>query len=209
MIGRYTCVPYERFSDDVCLILARTMSVTWTREVNSWAGECGPFPIAGGWTVLSHEGGGVLRALMFPRQETPSPSCTLYLFACSPIFIRLYLRLESVPLHFLLRSSSSSSRAHRHRFQPLPPPPPSPPPTRHSTFSPPGTDAVTTTCKHSGICNSNAAKRGRKAATEQPEVGSLNFSKTQPRLRIRYSIKRADKDCRENRCRVCRQIFKK
>ncbi|TGZ55411.1 Uncharacterized protein DBV15_08581 [Temnothorax longispinosus] len=101
---------------------------------------------------------------MFPRQETPSPSCTLYLFACSPIFIRLYLRLESVPLHFLLRSSSSSSR--RHCLQP-------PPPSRHSTFSPPGTDAVTTTCKHSGICNSNAAKRGRKAATEQPEAVRL------------------------------------
>ncbi|KYN02804.1 hypothetical protein ALC62_06382, partial [Cyphomyrmex costatus] len=29
---------------------------------------------------LSNGGGGVLRALMFPRQETPSPSCTLYLF---------------------------------------------------------------------------------------------------------------------------------
>lgn len=143
-----------------------------------------------GWLDgLSHGDGGVLRALMFPRQETPSPSCTLYLFACSPIFIRLYLRLESVPLHFLLRSSFSSSRAHRHRFQPLPPPPPLPSsPTRHSTFSPPGTDAVTTTCKHSGICNSNAAKRGRKAATEQPEVGSLNFPKTQPRLRARYIL---------------------
>ena len=46
---------------------------------------------------------------MFPGQETPSPSCTLYLSARSPIFIRLYLRLESVPLHFLSRSSSSSS----------------------------------------------------------------------------------------------------
>lgn len=45
---------------------------------------------------------------MFPGQETPSPSCTLYLSARSPIFIRLYLRLESVPLHFLSRSSSSS-----------------------------------------------------------------------------------------------------
>lgn len=43
---------------------------------------------------------------MFLGQETPSPSCTLYLFARSPIFIRLYLRLKSVPLHFLLRSSS-------------------------------------------------------------------------------------------------------
>lgn len=76
-------------------------------------GNVAPFPA---WVVgrcLSHGGGGVLRALMFPRQETPSPSCTLYLFACSPIFIRLYLRLESVPLHFLLRSSSSSSRRHR------------------------------------------------------------------------------------------------
>ncbi|EZA52167.1 hypothetical protein X777_08679 [Ooceraea biroi] len=50
---------------------------------------------------------------------------------------------------------------------------PPPPPSRHSTFSPPGTDAVTTTCKHSGICNSNAAKRGRKAATEQPEAVRL------------------------------------
>lgn len=53
--------------------------------------------------------GWVSRALMFLGQETPSPSCTLYLSAHSPIFIRLYLRLESVPLHFLLRSSSSFS----------------------------------------------------------------------------------------------------
>lgn len=122
-----------------------------------------------GWLdgLTLRRGGGVSRALMFPRQETPSPSCTLYLSACSPIFIRLYLRLESVPLHFLLRSSSSSSR--RHRFHP----PSLPLPSRHSTFSPPGTDAVTTTCKHSGICNSNAAKRGREAATEQPEVVRL------------------------------------
>lgn len=148
---------------------------------------------------LSNGGGGVLRALMFPRQETPSPSCTLYLFACSPIFIRLYLRLESVPLHFLLRSSSSSSR--RHRLQ-------TPPPSRYSTFSPPGTDAVTTTCKHSGICNSNAAKRGRKAATEQPEAVRLTSRRRSREYelaillttRIRIVAKTAI---------VCRQIFKK
>ena len=108
---------------------------------------------------------------MFLGQETPSPSCTLYLSARSPIFIRLYLRLESVPLHFLLRSSSSTSSSSSSSCT-LP----------ISSFffllflffilffcfscvlllvSPPGTDAATTTCKHSGICNSNAAKRGR------------------------------------------------
>ncbi|KZC07045.1 hypothetical protein WN55_08929 [Dufourea novaeangliae] len=100
---------------------------------------------------------------MFLGQETPSPSCTLYLAARSPIFIRLYLRLESVPLHFLLRSSSSSS--YQPPFLPLPPP------LlllllllfhNGSRVSPPGTNAVTTTCKHSGICNSNAAKRGSR-----------------------------------------------
>lgn len=64
----------------------------------------------GGWRRFAFtfpKGGsrGVSRALMFPWQETLSPSYALYLFACSPIFIRLYLKLELVPLHFLLRSS--------------------------------------------------------------------------------------------------------
>ena len=103
--------------------------------------------------------GRVSRALMFPGQEAPSPSCAPYLFgprarARSPIFIRLYLRLESVPLHFLSRSSLSLSlRGERGgsshplvRFYP---------PARAELRD----DAVTTTCKHSGICNSNAAKR--------------------------------------------------
>lgn len=140
--------------------------------MNSRAGGMcgGPLSQRGWLDGLSNGGGGVLRALMFPRQETPSPSCTLYLFACSPIFIRLYLRLESVPLHFLLRSSSSFSSLSSSRRQP-----PSIAVSRHSTFSPPGTDAVTTTCKHSGICNSNAAKRGRKATAEQPEAVRLTF----------------------------------
>lgn len=147
---------------------------------------------------LSNGGGRVLRALMFPRQETPSPSCTLYLFACSPIFIRLYLRLESVPLHFLLRSSSSSSR--RHRQPPLP--------SRHSTFSPPGTDAVTTTCKHSGICNSNAAKRGRKAATEQPEAVRLTSRRRSRDYELAILLTARIRVVAETAI-VCRQIFKK
>lgn len=115
---------------------------------------------------------------MFPRQETSSPSCTLYLAARSPIFIRLYLRLESVPLHFLLRFFllhllpllpsfvCFSSRRYLLCLSLQPP-------SRYSTFSPLGTDAVTTTCKHSGICNSNATKRGREAATEELEAVCL------------------------------------
>ena len=57
---------------------------------------------------------------MFPGQEAPSPSCAPYLFgprarARSPIFIRLYLRLESVPLHFLSRSSLSLPKGRERR----------------------------------------------------------------------------------------------
>lgn len=100
-----------------------------------------------GWRRGGEE---VSRALMFPGQETPSPSCTLYLSARSPIFIRLYLRLESVPLHFLSRSSSSSSFSLPH--------PPSPS-LRGCVYtalrlrtSPRGGDAAAaTTCKHSPL----------------------------------------------------------
>lgn len=89
---------------------------------------------------------------MFPGQETPSPSCTLYLSARSPIFIRLYLRLESVPLHFLSRSSSSSSFS-------LPFPLRTPASLRACVYtafrlctSPRGGDAAAaTTCKHSPL----------------------------------------------------------
>ena len=91
---------------------------------------------------------------MFPRQETPSPSYAFYLSTRSPIFIRLYLRLESVPLHFLLKSLST--------YLPhLLPPPIHRPQTEVSPYRPLGADVVTTTCKHSGICNSNAVKRVR------------------------------------------------
>lgn len=128
---------------------------------------------------------------MFLGQETPSPSCTLYLSAHSPIFIRLYLRLESVPLHFLLRSSSSFSASLFFFLlllllpcsfcMPL------------LCVSPPGTDAVTTTCKHSGICNSNATKRGRETAAKKPQpVLALPRERVDPtpceRYTARYSI---------------------
>lgn len=126
---------------------------------------------------------------MFLGQETPSPSCTLYLSAHSPIFIRLYLRLESVPLHFLLRSSSSFSASLFFFLLLLP-----------CSFcmpllcvSPPATDAVTTTCKHSGICNSNATKRGRETAAKKPQpVLALPRERVDPtpckRYTARYSI---------------------
>lgn len=112
---------------------------------------------------------GVSRALMFPGQETLSPSYALYLFACSPIFIRLYLKLELVPLHFLLRSSLSHPSLSLSLYASffllsfslpplLPPLVPYRKPRKFPCVTPLGADAVTTTCKHSGICNSNAAK---------------------------------------------------
>lgn len=133
-----------------------TMSVIRTREVNSWqgGGECGPFPNRGwlgGWSELreeeeegergwrgrerSIEGANVPRA-----GNAVSILHPLSLRLLSPIFIRLYLRLESVPLHFLSRSSFSSSRP---AIASTPPPPtrhrpPARPFSRHSTFSPPG-----------------------------------------------------------------------
>lgn len=128
---------------------------------------------------------------MFLGQETPSPSCTLYLSAHSPIFIRLYLRLESVPLHFLLRSSSSFSASLFFFF--LSPPPPFPPRSFCMPLlcvSPPGTDAVTTTCKHSGICNSNATKRGRETAAKKPQpVLALPRERVDPTPRKRYTAR--------------------
>jgi len=127
---------------------------------------------------------------MFPRQETPSPSCTLYLFACSPIFIRLYLRLESVPLHFLLRSSSSSSR--RHRFQPSPP---------FAAFYlfPSGYRCGDNNMQTFWYLQFECRKMGTESRDGTARGSPLNFSKTQPRLRARYSINHLDKDCRGNR----------
>lgn len=59
--------------------------------------------------------------------------------------------------------------------------------------SPPATDAVTTTCKHSGICNSNATKRGRETAAKKPQpVLALPRERVDPtpckRYTARYSI---------------------
>lgn len=101
---------------------------------------------------------------MFPGQETPSPSCKLYLLReglLSPIFIRLYLRLDSVPLHFLSLSLSTPGRGAGGG---------EPAPTLGRSFY---SDAVTTTCKHSGICNSNAAKRAHEGATQPPPPAVL------------------------------------
>ena len=139
-----------------CFLLEMSVMWKWGTERKGFVGglNCGK---RWGWESLCFSKGekcGVSRALMFPRQETPSPSYAFYLSTRSPIFIRLYLRLESVPLHFLLKSLST--------YLPhLLPPPIHRPQTEVSPYRPLGADVVTTTCKHSGICNSNAVKRVR------------------------------------------------
>lgn len=108
------------------------------------------------------------RALMFPRQEIPSPSHTFYLLTHSLAYFysTLSVRLESVPLHFLLQRVSqrfpptkkTTLRATPQRFRSTPTLFHSPSSSLHPPLWVPS-DAMTTTCKHSGICNSNAAKR--------------------------------------------------
>lgn len=158
-----------------CLLDSYSQCLSYGRE--RWIvgqGECGPFPNHRRWLDgLSNGGGEVLRALMFPRQETPSPSCTLYLFACSPIFIRLYLRLESVPLHFLLKSSSFSS------------PPPSPPTaTAVAAFYlfPSGYRCGDNNMQTFWYLQFECRKTGTESRDGTARGGPLNFSKTQPRV---------------------------
>jgi hypothetical protein len=145
-----------------------TVSVTWTREVNSWGivGECGLFPSTGGWTVSESRERGSIEGANVPQAGNA-------VSILHPLSLRLLAYFYSSLSETWVGSSPFPLEEFFLRLAPPPLPPPLPPPSRHSTFSPPGTDAVTTTCKHSGICNSNAAKRGRKAATEQPEAVRL------------------------------------
>jgi len=169
-----------------------TMSVIWTKEVNSWAGECGSFLNVGGWTSEQRGRGSIEGA------NVPQAGNAVYIL--HPLSLRLLAYFYSS----LSETWVGSSPFPLEEFFLLLAPPSPPTATAVAAFYlfPSGYRCGDNNMQTFWYLQFECRKTGTESRDGTARGGPLNFSKTQPRLRARYSINCSDKGCRGNRYRM-------